>query len=251
MPIEDVSVKKKSLLSTKTIPSRERLIVALDVSTFDEAKKVVDNLGEAVLFYKIGLEIVMGGFHLELITWLRQRNKKVFVDIKIFDVPETAKKAFLRCKHLDVSFVTVHMMEDIVKAVIPHKNGIKILAVTVLTSWDRKEMEELGFNCDVETLVLKRAKHALDLGCDGVISSGLEAPKLRESLGEHFIIVTPGIRDFSNFASKDDQKRTVSVEEAFLKGADYIVMGRPILTNENPKVKAEEIQQIIARIFKS
>lgn len=249
MPLENTPVVQKSLLSTKRIPANERLIVALDVSSFEEAKKLVNKLGDSVSFYKVGLELFVAGHHLKLCKWLRAHGKKVFADIKIYDVPETAKRAFLQYKSSDVNFVTVHAIDSIMKAVIEHKNGIKLLAVTVLTSLDKKEIAEFGINCDIETLVLRRAKHALKLGCDGVISSGLEAARLRKSLGDRFLIVTPGIRPFSNLAIKDDQKRTVTEEEAFLNGADYIVVGRPITQSADPKAKAEEIQQKIARIF--
>jgi len=120
------------------------------------------------------------------------------------------------------------------------------LAVTVLTSLDQQDLEDLGFQCDPKTLVLSRARRALEIGCDGVISSGLEAADLRDSLGERFLIITPGIRPVANV---DDQKRTVDVEEAFLNGADYIVVGRPIRNAENPRLAAEDIQRRIAALF--
>jgi orotidine-5'-phosphate decarboxylase len=243
-------VKSKSLLSRKSIPARERLIFALDIPTVDEAKQLVDLLGASVTFYKLGLQIFMAGGYYDLIDWLRDRGKKVFVDLKFFDVPETVKSAVMQLKDRHVQFASVHGNDDILKAAVENKNGLQILAVTVLTSLDQHDLEDLGFKCDVMTLVLSRAKRALEIGCDGVISSGLEAAKLRADLGKRFLIVSPGIRPVEN-RLLDDQKRIVSVEQAFLNGADYIVVGRPIRQAPDPKAKAEEIQQTVAALFPS
>jgi orotidine-5'-phosphate decarboxylase len=237
------------LLSAKPIPPAERLIVALDVPTGDLAKKLVNELSESVSFYKVGLELLMSGDFFDLVPWLRERHKQVFADIKFFDVPETVKKAVAQVKRLGVTFVTAHGNDDILKAVVEIKENTKVLAVTVLTSLDKNDMRDLGFACDIEALVLSRAKRALALGCDGVISSGLEAAKLRQTLGSQLLIVTPGIRAFSNLALKDDQKRTVTAEEAFQHGADYIVVGRPITKSEQPRAQAEQIQENIRRVF--
>jgi len=241
-------VHNKSLLSQKQIPSEQRLILALDVPTVDEAKQLVTRLAESVHFYKLGLEIFMAGGYFELIQWLRERDKEVFVDLKFFDVPETVKAAVSQLRNSGAKFATVHGNDNILRAAVASKAGVKILAVTVLTSLDRSDIEALGFQCDVEALVLSRARRALEIGCDGVISSGLEAEKLRQDLGQNFLIVSPGIRPVEN-KPVDDQKRTVDVEEAFLKGADYIVVGRPIRNAPDPKVKAEEIQKRIADLF--
>ncbi len=241
---------QEPLLSVKSIPVRERLIFALDVPTVNEAKSLVEQLGDSVIFYKLGLEIFMAGGYYELIEWLRERKKEVFVDLKFFDVPQTARGRiwrFLQLKNHDVRFVTVHGNDAILKAAVENKNGLKILAVTVLTSLDQADLNDLGFKCDVQTLVLSRARRAIEIGCDGVISSGLEARQLRVDLGPNFLIVTPGIRPVEN--TSDDQKRKVDIEEAFLSGADYIVVGRPIKQAPNPKVKAEEIQKRIAALF--
>jgi orotidine-5'-phosphate decarboxylase len=236
----------KSYLSTKPIPSRERLVFALDVSSRDEAEKLVDELGESVAFYKLGLQLFMAGGYLELVRWLRQRDKSVFVDLKFFDVPETVSKAVSQLKNWDASFATVHGNDEMLKAAVSQKNGIKILAVTVLTSLDDADMKDLGFQVSIRDVVLSRAKRALRLGCDGVISSGQEAPGLREELGDRFLIVTPGIRPGAN---TDDQKRTVDVEEAFHNGADYIVVGRPIAKAADRRQAAEGIQRRIAALF--
>ncbi len=238
----------KSQLSDKQIPARERLIFALDVPTVAEAKEVVEKLGESVLFYKLGLQLFMAGGYYELIEWLRKRGKKIFADLKFFDVPETVKLAVGQLQNRGVTFATVHGNESILKAAAEQRGDVKILAVTVLTSLDTNDLQDLGFQCDVEALVLSRARRALAVGCDGVISSGLEAAKLRGDLGQRFLIVSPGIRPVEN-RLVDDQKRTVDVATAFANGADYIVVGRPIRDAVDPKAKAEEIQATIAEMF--
>jgi len=223
---------------------------ALDVPNVAEAQRVVKLLGDSVVFYKLGLQIFMAGGYYELIDALRAEGKKIFVDLKFFDVPETVKLAVSQLKDRGAEFATVHGNDAILRAAVESRSNLKILAVTVLTSLDRRDLEDLGFQCDVEALVLSRAKRALEIGCDGVISSGLEAEKLRKDLGNGFLIVSPGIRPVEN-KPVDDQKRTVDVEEAFLKGADYIVVGRPIRSAPDPRAKAEEIQQRIAKLFGS
>ena len=239
-------------MSKKQIPVRERLILALDVPSPKEAQQLVETLGDSIVFYKLGLQLFMAGGYFELVEWLRKKGKKVFVDLKFFDVPETVGNAVQQLKTKGVDFVSVHGNDDMLRAAVRHKNGLKILAVTVLTSLDQNDLKDLGFTCDIPSLVLSRAKRALEIGCSGVISSGLEAEHLRDNLGENFLIVTPGIRAFSNSASRtDDQKRTVEVEEAFLKGADYIVVGRPIRNAANPHKAAEEHQQRIEKLFSS
>ena len=235
-------------LSQKAIPIQERLIFALDVSSRAEAESWVNNLGSAVSFYKLGLQIFMAGEYFPLVEWLKNQGKKVFVDLKFFDVPETVRSAVHQLRDKRIEFVTVHGNDDMLRAAVEEKDAIKILAVTVLTSLDRHDLQDLGFSCDVTELVLSRAKRALAIGCDGVISSGIEAPRLREHLGNSFLIVSPGIRPVDN-RLVDDQKRTVDVERAFHNGADYIVVGRPIRNAPNPREKAEEIQSRIAVIF--
>src|SRR6185503_94154 len=190
-------------------------------------------LGDSVTFYKLGLQLFMAGGYYELIDRLTKRGKKVFADLKFFDVPETVKSAVAQLKNRGVTFATVHGNDDILKAAVEHKNEVKILAVTVLTSLDQHDLEDLGFQCEVENLVLSRARRALAIGCDGVISSGLEAPRLRGELGPNFLIVSPDIRPVENRVV-DDQKRTVDVRQAFLNGADYLVVGRPSKTAANP-----------------
>lgn len=236
----------KSKLSSKSIPTNERLILALDLANVDEAKKLVVSLGDSVNFYKLGLEMFMAGGYYDLIEWLANRGKKTFVDLKFFDVPQTVASAVKQLHGRQATFATVHGNDAILRAACENKYETKILAVTVLTSLDNADLISLGFKVNAEELVLSRAKRALEIGCDGVISSGLEAPRLRDELGENFLIVVPGIRPVHN---TDDQKRTVDVEDAFLRGADYIVVGRPIRTASDPVEAAQHIQQRIAKVF--
>ncbi len=236
-------------MNKKNIPCNERLIFAIDVPNINEAKKLVDILDDSVSFYKIGLELFMTGKYFDLVDWLLNKNKKVFADLKFFDVPETVKRAVHQLKDSGVSFTTVHGNDGILSAAVSEKgNHLKILAVTVLTSLDQGDILDLGFQCNVEELVLSRTKRALKLGCDGVVSSGLEAEKLRGHFGNSFLVVTPGIRPVEN-KTIDDQKRIVTVEQAFNKGADYIVIGRPIKLAPNPRDKALEIQKTISTLF--
>jgi orotidine-5'-phosphate decarboxylase len=233
-----------------TIPRSDRLIVALDVPNADDAKALVERLGDSANFYKIGLELFMAGGYFELIEWLTRRQKKVFVDLKFFDVPETVRAAVSALRNRGVTFATVHGNQAILEAAGRDKGELKILAVTVLTSLDRGDLDDLGFECDVEKLVLSRARRALEAGCDGVVSSGLEASALKRELGDRLLVVTPGIRPVEN-RSSDDQKRTVDVAQAFNNGADYIVVGRPIRTARDPRAAAQAIQATISALFAS
>jgi len=234
--------------SNKGIPARDRLIVALDVPDHEQARRFVEQLGDSVAFYKVGLELFMAGNYWELVAWLTGQGKKVFADLKFFDVPETVRSAVRRLQGRGVNFTTVHGNDAIMRAAVEARGEVKILAVTVLTSLDQGDLTDLGFSCNVSDLVLSRARRALEIGCDGVISSGLEAPRLREHLGERFLVVTPGIRPVLNRPA-DDQKRTVDIEEAFRGGADYIVVGRPIRSAPDPRGAAAAIQSRIAALF--
>ena len=231
-----------------SIPSQERLILALDVPSINDAKKLVELLDDSVHFYKVGMELFMAGGYFEFIDWLLERKKKVFVDLKFFDVPATVSRAVARLKDRGVTFATVHGNNAMLEAAAKAKgDSLKILAVTVLTSLDRGDLDDLGFDVDVKKLVLSRAKRAVELGCDGVVSSGLEVAELRKNLGNNFMVITPGIRPVEN-RPEDDQKRVVTVPEAFNNGADYIVVGRPIHKAENPYLAAMEIQQQIKQV---
>ena len=242
-----MSESKQHFLSQKNIDPRERLIAALDFPSAEDAKKHVDLLGDSVWFYKLGLELFMAGGYFGLVDWLGERGKKVFVDLKFFDVPETVRSAVRQLRNCGATFATVHGNDAMLKAAAEEKGHLKILGVTVLTSLDQNDLRDLGFQVNVRDLVLSRAKRALHVGCDGVISSGLEAYDLRQELGERFLVVTPGIRPVANV---DDQKRVVNVEEAFMNGADYIVVGRPIRNADSPKKAAQDIQETITGLFR-
>lgn len=242
----------KGHISTKAIPNRERLIVALDVPTVQEAKDLVTTIGDSAVFYKVGLQLFMADGYFGLIDWLRDLDKKVFVDLKFFDIAETIALAVAQLNGRGVSFATVHGNDPMLRAAVgAREEGLQILAVTVLTSLDNTDMKDLGFEVDVPQLVLSRARRAtVDIGCDGVISSAQEAPLLRTELGHGFLIVSPGIRPGYNSVENDDQKRVTDVKGAFLNGADYIVVGRPITRDApDPQVAAEQIQQDIAAVF--
>ena len=212
----------------------------------DEAWDLVERLGDSIAFYKFGLQLFMAGEYYGLLDGLTKRGKKVFVDLKFFDVPETVGSAVRQLRNRNATFATVHGNDEILRAACAAREGTKILAVTVLTSLDDGDLKSLGFEVDARELVLSRAKRALEIGCDGVISSGLEADHLRQDLGERFLIVVPGIRPIKNI---DDQKRTVDIEEAFQKGADYIVVGRPIRDADDPVAAAWEFQGRIEKLF--
>lgn len=237
---------------TRTIPPEERLILALDVPTAGEAKAIVSGLGDTVRFYKIGLELMTGGDYFTLLDWLTAREKKVFADLKFFDIPATVAGAVRNLSGRGATFCTVHgndaMMAAAVEAADAAGDGPGILAVTVLTSLDRGDMDDLGFEADIGRVVLSRAKRALALGCAGVVSSGLEVQALRAEVGDELIAVCPGIRPGLNRPA-DDQKRSVDIEEAFDLGADYLVIGRPIRSASDPAAAAEAIQQRIAAKF--
>ncbi len=233
-------------LTDKKITSKDRLIFAMDVPDCDRARELATELGDAVTFYKIGLELMMSGGYFELLDWMLARDKKVFCDLKFFDIPATVGSAVRQLKDRGATFVTVHGNQSIMEAAAANKgDSLKVLGVTVLTSLDRGDLDDLGFDCDIESLVLSRARRALEAGCDGVISSGLEVPKLREYIDSKLLVVTPGIRPVDNKPA-GDQKRVVTVETAFSNGADYIVVGRPIRDADEPRAAAEALQASIA-----
>ncbi len=233
----------------KSIPNRDRLIFAMDVPDCECARQLAKQLGDSVTFYKIGLELMMSGEYFELLDWLLERDKKVFCDLKFFDIPATVGAAVRQLKDRGATFVTVHGNRSIMEAAAQNKgDSLKVLGVTVLTSLDRGDLDDLGFDCDLEALVLSRAKQALDAGCDGVISSGLEVPKLRQYVDDKLLVISPGIRPVDN-KPVGDQKRVVTVETAFSNGADYIVVGRPIRDADDPRAAAETMQAAIAAVI--
>ncbi len=238
-------------MTPKDIPARDRLIFAMDVPSCDRARALAEELGDAITFYKIGLELMMSGEYFELLEWLLARDKKVFCDLKFFDIPATVGSAVRQLKDRGATFVTVHGNRSIMAAAAENKGDtLKVLGVTVLTSLDRGDLDDLGFDCDVGALVLSRARQALESGCDGVISSGLEVPKLREFIDEKLLVISPGIRPVDN-KPVGDQKRVVTIETAFSNGADHIVVGRPIRDAESPRAAAEAMQTAIAAHFDS
>jgi len=228
------------------IPNAERLIVALDVPDIPAARALVTRLGDAAVFYKVGLELFMADGFFEFLDWLRGEKKKVFVDLKFFDIPETVARAVKSLAERGADFCTVHGNQAIMEAAAKAKSGaLRVLAVTALTSLDRGDLDDLGFKCDVGELVLSRAKRALAAGCDGVVSSGLEVERLRREVGPKLVCVTPGIRPVDNTADSD-QKRVMTPAAAIRAGADYIVVGRPIRDAKDPRAAAQAIQNEIS-----
>jgi len=230
----------------RDIPAGQRLIFALDVSTRAEATHWIERLGDAVGFYKIGMELLTSGEYFEVLEDLVRRGKRVFVDLKFFDVPATVASAVKGLTRYPITFATIHGNDAMMRAAAQVKGDIKLLAVTALTSLDQHDLDDLGFQCDPQALVLSRARAALAAGCDGVVSSGLEVPALRLGADPSLIVVCPGIRPVANL---DDQKRTVDVGTAFRNGADYIVVGRPIRDAPDPAAAAESIVAAIRMIL--
>ncbi|MDT8439810.1 MAG: orotidine-5'-phosphate decarboxylase [Wenzhouxiangellaceae bacterium] len=222
-----------------SIDPRDRLIFALDVPDASRARALIATLGEEVTFYKLGLELFLSGDFFALADELKAAGKKVFADLKLFDVPATVGRAVAQLARRQLDFITVHGQDAMLAAAAQNKGSCKVLAVTALTSLDQGDLDDLGFDCDVAALVLSRARRALALGCDGVISSGLEVPALRAGVDPALLVVCPGIRPVAN---DDDQKRTMTVAQAFAAGADYIVVGRPIRDADDPAAAAAAIQ---------
>jgi len=226
------------------IDPRERLIAALDVPDAATARALAERLGDAVRFYKIGLELFSAGGYFELLQWLAGRGARVFADLKLYDIPETVRRAVANLRSSGATFLTVHAERSILEAAAAEKGALRILAVTVLTSFDQRNLAEMGYAGTVQDLVLQRARAALEAGCDGVIASGLEAPRLKAEFGERLLVVTPGVRPAGT--GTQDQKRVVDVAQAFANGADYIVVGRPIRDAADPRAAAQAIQRTIA-----
>jgi orotidine-5'-phosphate decarboxylase len=228
----------------KSIPPRERLIFALDVADADAARRLVETLGDAVVFYKLGLELLMSGGYFPLLDWLAARGNKLFADVKFFDIPATVAGAVRQLNGRGITFTTVHGNQGIMEAAVAAAHDFQVLAVTVLTSLDGGDLEDLGAGGDLERVVIARARRALAAGCAGVVASGMEAQAIRRELGDRLLIATPGIRPLENRAA-DDQKRVLTVERAFAAGADYVVVGRPIRDAADPRAAAESIQAAI------
>ncbi|HEY0332828.1 MAG TPA: orotidine-5'-phosphate decarboxylase [Stenotrophomonas sp.] len=227
---------------------RERLIFALDVPGRAEAIQWIDRLGDSVAFYKIGMELLASGEYFDVLEELARRDKRIFVDLKFFDIPATVGGVIKRLSQWPVSYCTVHgwhapMLQAAVEA---NRSDMRLLAVTVLTSMGRQDLREMGIDREPAEVVVERARVAQAAGIDGVIASGQEAGPIRRATDAGFSIVCPGIRPGGPVG--DDQQRTVGVAEAFVEGADAIVVGRPIRLAPDPAAAAEAIQAEIAAL---
>ena len=233
-------------MQPKSIPLNERIIFALDVDSADKAKKLVERLESHIRFYKVGLQLFLTGWF-PVVQWIAERGHRVMLDLKFYDIPQTVKLAVGQLKGKGVTFATVHGNEPIVSAAVQAGAEVKILAVTVLTSFGQEDMEGfLGVRCEVEDLVLARARRAIDSGADGIVASGVEARRLRSELGSDFLIITPGVRPAGTGFGRDDQKRIVTAGQAIRSGADYVVVGRPIRDASDPISVIEAMQEEIA-----
>jgi orotidine-5'-phosphate decarboxylase len=227
----------------------DKLIVALDVESLDKAKKLVDILDDQVNFYKIGLELMMSRDYFHLIDFLHQKNKKIFADLKLYDIGNTVGRAVANLAKMPIDLLTIHIANrDVMKRACENKGNLKIIGVTVLTNLDDKDIIEMGFDksLSIQDLVIKKTALALECGLDGVVSSALEANNLRKNFGDNFLIVTPGIRlNQEDKLTKDDQKRVATVNQAINGGSSYLVVGRPIIESQNPYEVAKFFQQQI------
>ncbi len=232
---------------TKEIELQDRIIVALDVDNPELAKEMVKRCESRTRYFKVGLQLFMASYF-EVVDWILDRGHKVMLDLKFFDIPETVKLAVEQLNNRGVSLATIHGNDAIIKAAMEARGDLQLLAVTVLTSFGEEDLRAMGMTQSVEDLVLFRARRALELGCDGVVSSGLEAERLRRDLGDKLLIVTPGIRPGANVSDgSDDQKRIITAGRAIATGADHVVVGRPITRAEDPAKVIEEMQMDIEK----
>jgi orotidine-5'-phosphate decarboxylase len=231
------------------LSARERLIVALDVPSVTAAEAMVARLGESVWFYKIGYQLVFAG-GLPFAAGLIATGKQVFLDLKLHDIGNTVAKGVESVAQLGATFLTVHAYPQTMKAAVEGKRGskLRILAVTVLTSYDDADLAAAGYEMNVKELAAARAAQARDTGVDGLVCSAEEAATLRDIAGPGMVLVTPGIRPAGS--AQGDQKRIVSPARAIDAGADYLVVGRPIVEARDPKAAADaivaEIEQVSA-----
>lgn len=232
------------------LDARERLIVALDLPSVDAAEKMVARLGESVLFYKIGYQLVFAG-GLPFAAGLIAAGKQVFLDLKLHDIGNTVAKGVESVAQLGATFLTVHAYPQTMKAAVEGKRGstLRILAVTVLTSYDDADLAAAGYEMSVPELAAARAAQARDTGVDGLVCSAEEAASLRGIVGPGMVLVTPGIRPAGSAGG--DQKRIMTPAQAIEAGADYLVVGRPVLEARDPKAAADaivaEIEQAIGK----
>ncbi len=224
------------------IDARERLIVALDLPAVEDARALVNELDGVVEFFKIGLALQLAPGVQNLTESLIREGKKVFLDYKYYDIPETVKKAVARAAKLGISFLTIHGSRKLIRAAVEGRgeSGLKLFTVTVLTSMEAADIAEMGYSQHtVEELVIARARQALEAGSDGVIASGREAEVIKSISGGKLLVVTPGIRPQAY--PDDDQKRRTTPREAILAGADYLVVGRPVTEARNRRKEVENI----------
>ena len=224
---------------------RDRLIVALDLPTVPEARAFVERMGDEVTFYKIGLELVMSG-GLDLARELALAGKQIFLDMKLLDIGNTVERATRSAAATGATFLTIHGVDTkTLKAALAGRagTGLKLLAVTVLTSLGEDDLVEQGLSRSVGEMVAHRAKLARDAGIDGVVASSLEAARVREIVGTDLAIVTPGIRLPDDAAG--DQTRIATPQVAIAAGADYIVAGRPLTTAPDPREAARSFVESI------
>jgi orotidine-5'-phosphate decarboxylase len=227
------------------ISPRERLILALDLPTVAAAEAMIGRLGDSVSFYKIGYQLGFAG-GLSLAQKLAGAGKQVFVDFKLHDIGNTVAKGVESIARLGAAFLTVHAYPQTMHAAVDARAGtnLRILAVTVLTSYDDADLAAAGYDFTVSELVAERAAQARDIGVDGLVCAAAEAANLRPIVGPRMVLVTPGIRPAG--ASSGDQKRIMTPTSAIAAGADYLVVGRPILEAKDPKSAAEKIVAEIA-----
>jgi len=219
---------------------RERLIVALDVASIAEAEALVARLGETVSFYKIGYQLAFAG-GIDFARVLAGAGKRVFLDLKLHDIGNTVARGVEGVARLGASFLSVHAYPQTMHAAVDARKGsaLRLLAVTVLTSYGDADLAAAGYDFTVSELVAERAAQARDVGVDGLVCSGEEATMLRSNVGAGMILVTPGIRPAG--AAAGDQKRVMTPAAAIAAGADYLVVGRPIIAAPDPKAAADAI----------
>jgi orotidine-5'-phosphate decarboxylase len=226
---------------------RERLIVALDVASVEAAEALVARLGDAVSFYKIGYQLAFAG-GLDYAQMLAGAGKRVFLDLKLHDIGNTVAAGVKSVARLGASFLTVHAYPQTMKAAVEAREGsLRILAVTVLTSYDDADLAAAGYDFTVPELAAERAAQARDIGVDGLVCSAQEAAALRTIVGPKLSLVTPGIRPAGATAAAGDQKRIATPAAAIEAGADYLVVGRPIIAATDPRAAAAAIVAEIAR----
>jgi len=227
------------------IDPRDRLIVALDLPSVEAAEAMIGKLGGAVTFYKIGYQLAYAG-GLPLVQKLAGAGKKVFLDLKMHDIGNTIARGVENVARMGATFLTVHAYPQTMKAAVEARGpNLKILAVTVLTSYDDGDLHAAGYRLNVSDLVEARAQQAQVLGVDGIVCSAEEAAHLHKIVGHQMCLVTPGIRPAG--AASGDQKRIMTPGRAIAAGADYLVVGRPILEAADPKAAAEAIHAEIAQ----